>query len=551
MSVSFLTEAVPVVEGEYLAATDEAKLTPDMLHQYQKQAVYHMLYHPDSMLWLQTGLGKTPITLTAIVDRMRAGQVKKTLIFGPLRVVQAVWAREARKWTHTRHLRFSVMHGTLEKRRRALFADADVYLCNYEGMNWLAEELVHYYLSQGKPLPFDMVVYDEVTKVKSSTSKRVAGGKRDVEDRWGVTTTRKITGWRAILDHFSYRVGLTGSPASNGYLDLHGQFLVVDGGARLGPYVTHFKDSYFSSDYSGWKYTPTERGKELIEGKIADITIKMDAKEHLPDMPDCITRDIWVPLPPKARKIYDEMEDKMFTALDSGTEVEVFNKASVSGKCLQIANGSVYHGGAMAQLGEHEEEHTAARLSKSAWEKVHDAKLDALSDIIEEAGGRPVLCAYAFKPDAERIMERFKALKPVNMTAAPSSQTEALINKWNSGGIKLMIGHPASMGHGIDGLQDSGSIVVWFGPNWSYELYTQLCARIDRQGQTRPVSIIRILAEDTVDLVAIDSLVRKRDDEEGLKDSLRRYRNRGSTSSSEYVESVTGEANQESQVSFL
>lgn len=543
--VSFLTETPR--EGEYIPREEKPLLSPNQLHIYQKQAVYHMLFNPFSMLWLQTGLGKTPVTLTAIVDRMRAGHVQKTLIFGPLRVIQSVWAREARKWEHTKHLRFSVMHGALEKRRRALFADADVYLCNYEGMNWLAEELEHYYISQGKPLPFQMVVYDEITKLKNSTSKRVAGGKRDVTDKWGATTPIKVIGWRKIMESFEYRVGLTGSPASNGYLDLHGQFLVIDGGARLGPYVTHFKDSYFTSDYSGWKYTPTATGQKLIEEKIADITIKMDAKEHLPDMPECVTRDVLVELPPKARKIYDKMEAEMFAALDSGTEVEVFNKASVSGKCLQIANGSVYTGG-IATFTPGQD--LGAKIDKNAWEKIHDEKLKALEDIIDEAGGNPVLVAYAYKPDAARIMEKFKALKPVNLTATPSSQTEAIIDKWNSGKIKLLIGHPASMGHGIDGLQDSGSIAVWFGPNWSYELYTQFCARIDRQGQKRPVSIIRILADNTVDLAVIDALEAKRDGEEGLKSAIQAYRNRGNVSSADYLDKVK-EKQATSAITFL
>src|SRR5690606_17001939 len=214
-------------------------LQPSQLHAYQKEAVYHGLYNPDCMYWLQMGLGKTPITLTVIIERMKAQQVKKVLIFGPLRVVQSVWHREARKWEHTKHLRFSILHGSKDKRRRALFADADIYLCNYEAMNWLAEELDHYYTSRGLPLPFEMVVYDEITKVKNSTSKRVAGGKTDVKDRRrpGHTVTVTKTGWRKHIDSFKYRVGLTGSPAANGYLDLHGQFLVVDGGQRLGPYV--------------------------------------------------------------------------------------------------------------------------------------------------------------------------------------------------------------------------------------------------------------------------------------------------------------------------
>tara|TARA_R110002074_G_scaffold195878_7_gene362467 strand:- start:1538 stop:3034 length:1497 start_codon:yes stop_codon:yes gene_type:complete len=481
-------------------------LHPHMLHDYQRLCVSHQLQHCDSMLWLGMGLGKTPITLTTIVDRMRAGQVKKTLIFGPLRVIQAVWAREARKWSHTQHLRFSVVHGTKDKRARALFADADIYLINYEAMNWLAETLDHYYLSQDKPIPFQMVVYDEVSKLKNSTTLRMAGGKRDKKDGRGEPVTIKVTGWRKLIDHFDFRTGLTGTPASNGYLDLHGQFLAVDGGDRLGKFITHYKDSYFFSDYSGWKYSPTELGKQWIEHKISDITTKMDAKDYL-DLPDCKVTNIMVDLPAKARQAYREVEKNMFTQLDSGQEVEVFSRSSVSNKCLQFCNGSPY-------------------LSSESpeFEAVHDAKLDALDEVLEEASGSPVLCSYTFKADAERIMQKFKKYKPVNLTTAKSADTERIINEWNTGKIKLLIGHPASMGHGVDGLQETGHILVWFGLNWSLELYEQMNGRIDRQGQKHPVSLIRILCNDTVDLAVADALERKTDDQEGLKSALQRYR---------------------------
>lgn len=485
---------------------NKSLLTPQQLHEYQKQCVMHQLTHSDSMLWLGMGLGKTPITLTTIVDRMRAGQVQKTLIFGPLRVIQAVWARESRKWSHTEHLRFSVIHGTKEKRARALFADADIFLINYENMNWLAETLDHYYLSQDKPLPFQMVVYDEVSKLKNSTTLRMAGGKRDRVDGRGEHYKIKVTGWRKMIDQFKYRTGLTGTPASNGYLDLHGQYLAVDGGERLGTHITHYKDSYFTSDYSGWKYSPTELGKQWIEFKISDITVKMDARDYL-DLPNCKTTNMMVDLPAKARKAYVEMEKKLFTVLDSGSEVEVFSKSSVSNKTLQFCNGSPY-------------------LSSESpeFEVLHDAKLDALEEVLEEAAGSPVLCSYSFTADADRIMKRFKKYRPVNLTKTKSADTEGVIDRWNKGEIKLLVGHPASMGHGVDGLQDSGHIVVWFGINWSLELYDQMCGRINRQGQNHPVSIIRILCNDTIDLAVADAIERKTDDQEGLKAALQRYR---------------------------
>lgn len=481
-------------------------LEPQQLYDYQRQAVMHQLSHDSSMLWLGVGLGKTCITLTTIIDRMRAGQVQKTLIFGPLRVIEAVWEREARKWSHTQHLRCQVLTGTPATRRRKLFKDADIYLCNYENMNWLADTLMKYYVDQGLPLPFQMVVYDEVTKLKNSQSVRFKGGKREkVDKKTKLPYEEKVIGWKKLVDRIQFKTGLTGTPASNGYIDLFGQYYAVDGGERLGTTITHFRNAYFSSDYMGWSYSVTAPGKQWIEEKIADITIKMDSKEYL-DLPAVRETNIMVDMPAKARKHYDEMEAKMFTELDTGTEIEVFSKSSVGNKCLQICNGNPY-----TDL-------------EGTWEKLHDAKLDALEDVLEEAGGQPVLLSYAFKSDAERIMQKFKKYKPVNLTAEPSSKTPQIIKDWNAGKIKLLIGHPASMGHGIDGLQDSGSIVVWFGLNWSLELYLQLNGRIDRNGQTRPVSIIRILCNDTLDLAVADAIMRKADDEAGLKESIARYR---------------------------
>ena len=293
-------------------------LTPQQLHSYQKEAVLHSLYKDESMLWLQMGLGKTVITLTSIVDRMRAGQVKKTLVLGPLRVVQSVWTREARQWSHTEHLRFSIIGGDREKRQRALFADADIYLCNYENLNWLAEALDRFYVTRGLDFPFDMVVYDEVTKMKNSTSVRVAGGNRTVKDpRTGSEVKVKKVGWRNHIPRFKYKMGLTGTPAPNGYKDLHGQFLALDNGARLGEYKTHFENAYFTKGYDGWSIDVTPIGRKMIEEKIADITIKMDAAEYLPDMPKVTVNDILVPLPPKARAQYEKMEEEMFLELES------------------------------------------------------------------------------------------------------------------------------------------------------------------------------------------------------------------------------------------
>lgn len=496
-------------------------LSPNDFYGYQREATLHALTHPDSMLWLGTGLGKTACALTAVVDRQRADLLRGTLILGPLRVVQSVWRKEARKWTHLQHLRFSLIHGDKMTRRRAMFARADVHLINYENLSWFAGELDHYFLSRGEPIPWNMVVYDEVTKLKNSTSVRMNGGKRDITNpRTGAETTITKIGWRKFIDQFDYRIGLTGTPASNGYLDLHGQFLAVDGGKRLGPRKTAYRENYFAQDWNGWGYRVTDVGRQQIESRIHDITLKMDTKDYRNDIPDAVTSDIMVTLPPKAMKVYKDMEKDMFAELEENREIEVFNGAAAAMKCLQIANSAIYTPERLPD----DAEHTASPLGRKEWVKVHDAKLDALEDVIEEAGGNPVLVSYAFKSDAARIMERFKKLNPVNLTAEPASRTEAIIQRWQQGSIQLMIAHPASAGHGIDGLQDTGNIVVWFGLTYSLELYDQMNARLDRTGQKRPVSIVRILAEGTIDLAVAGALRAKATDEASLKSAIDAYR---------------------------
>lgn len=495
----------PPIEGEFIKKDE---LHPADLREYQRAAILHLLYHNDAMLWLGMGLGKTVVTLTAIVDRMKAGHLKKTIVFGPLRVVHSVWTKEARKWSHTKHLRFSVIHGNPQKRLRALFADADVYLINYENMNWLAEALHTYCISRGEAIPFQMAVYDEVTMLKNSTSLRIAGGTRFKKDDRGNEYAIKVYGWRKLIDLFQFRVGLTGTAASNGYIDLHGQYLAIDGGKRLGEYITPYRDSYFTTGWNGWGYEPTKIGKKFIEQKISDITLEMNTRDYL-DLPPVHQSDLLVDLPEKARKHYDELEEELFTALDSGREVELFNRTSLSIKLLQICNGLLYSGGPE---------------EGSPYETMHSAKLEALDEIIEEASGSPVLCAYTFVADSQRIMDKFKKLKPVDLTRTKATATQQVIDRWNEGKVRLLIGHPRSIGHGIDGLQNSGHTVAWYGLTWSWELYRQLNERIDRNGQKHVVKIIRILCANTVDLAVADAIRSKSTTDVDLRAAVQRYR---------------------------
>jgi hypothetical protein len=431
------------------------------------------------------------------------------LVFGPVRVIHAVWEREARKWEHTKHLRFSIIGWPTEKKRiRGLNADADIYLCNYENMGWLSNYLKHYYIDQNKPVLFDMVVYDEVTRVKKSTSQRVGGGNRITNRGKPNEKKTKIHGWRKIIPHIRYTTGLTGTPASNGYLDLHGQYLVIDNGERLGQFITHYKDAYFTQGYDGWTSEVTDIGKRWIEHKISDITIKMDSEDYK-KLPPLIVNDIMVDLPDKVAQQYREVEKDMFTKLDDGTEIELFNRASVSNKTLQFANGAPY-------INPGEPEFT----------EIHDQKLQALDSIIEEAQGKTILLGYNFKSDAERIMKRYKHLKPVNLTKTKPQDLLKVIDRGNKGQIKLMIGHGASLGHGVDGLNDFCHIIVWFGLPWSLELYEQLIGRIASGERFKhPVTMHRIMARNTIDLAVADALLRKDSDQVGLKKSIQRYRN--------------------------
>lgn len=480
-------------------------LSPKQFRDYQKDAAMHQLYHDLSMLWLGCGRGKTVISLTTIEHRIRAGLVNKVLVFAPLRVCHAVWAQEARKWDHTQDLRFSVIGWPTEKKRlRHLFCDADIYLCNYENMGWLSNTLKHYYLDRGEPLPFDMVVYDEITRVKDSTTQRIRGGSstRTVKNE---RITKRIEGWRKMIPHFKYATGLTGTPAPNGYLDLHGQYLVIDGGQRLGEYVTHFKDNYFAQGYDGWTYEATEVGRSLIEQKISDITIQMD---DLPSNIPVLYNNVPVELPEKVMEQYREVEQDMYTQLDDGTEIELFNRASVSNKCLQFADGAAYR-----------------EPNEPEWTEIHKVKLEALDSIIEEAGGNCVLVGYRFRADAERIMHRYKSLNPINLTKTPAKDLESVLNKGRKGQIKLMVGHPASLGHGVDGLQDFCWNLAWFGIPWSLELYIQMIGRIAAgERLKRPVTIHRILAADTIDVAVADALLRKDGDQRGLQSAINRYR---------------------------
>ena len=438
------------------------------------------------MLWLDMGLGKTIITLTALVERINYMQVYGTLIIAPLRVCQTVWMQEAANWSHTRHLRFRLIHGDKFHRDSASRTWADVWLINYENLPWFVDNMQAYYLSRGKYLPFNNIVIDEISKMKDPNSKRFGA-------------------LNQILPYIPYRTGLTGTPAANGYKDLFGQYLAIDDGQRLGHNITSFNQQYCEQVGYGYsKYEVKEELNATIEAAVADITISMDRRDYL-DLPDVIVNDIWVDMPPKSMAAYKKLEDEMWIELESGVEIEVANAAAKCNKCLQAANGALY-----------------IEPGLRDWDVLHDAKLDALEDVLEEAAGKPVLLCYEFQHDLERIMKKFKKARA--FTGGMSlAQINALMSDWNAGKIPLLCGHPASMGHGLN-LQHGGHIMVWYGLNWSLDLYQQANARLDRQGQKHPVQIHRLLTRGTLDHVQSDRLASKDVAQQGLREAIESYR---------------------------
>lgn len=457
------------------------------LFPYQQQAVEFQCARPASALWLDMGLGKSVITLTSIDWLLNSGTLNGVLIVAPIRVCRLVWRQEALKWTHTRHLSFGMLVGDRDVRLRALLHKSDVYLINYENLGWLTEALRTWFVNKDRPLPFNGIVFDEIPKCKNSSTHRV----------------KELL---KILPAFIWRTGLTGTPASNGYKDLHGQYLVLDDGRRLGKSKTQFEGHWYkkAGPYKTVPFADTEHGiKELI----GDMTLEMSAADYNP-LPDMIVNNVEIELPTDLRNSYEAMEREFFIRLDSGTEVEMFNKASLTNKCLQFANGAMYPIAGMPM-----------------WEPIHDLKLEALEDIVEEANGQPVLCSYAYRSDAERIMKRFNKLRPINLTDCSSEKAlHGAMERWVKGDCPLMLGHPASMGHGIDSLQKTGHIAVWFGLNWSLDLYDQFNARLRRQGQGVPVICHRILCTDTLDQAQAIALDAKASTQSSLRNAIKQYR---------------------------
>ena len=433
-------------------------------HDYQKYATRYILEHPVSAVFLDCGLGKSVITLSAIFDLcLDYFEVRKVLVIAPLRVAMQTWPGEIGKWDHLKGLTYSVAVGSEKERLQAFRKKADVYITNRESVEWLVER-------SGVPFDFDMVVVDELSSFKSHQAKRF---KSLLKVRPGV---KRI-------------VGLTGTPSSNGLADLWAEFRLLDMGERLGRYITRFRQRWFVPDKRNgavvFSYRPVEGAEDDIYGRISDITISMRSSDYL-ELPECVMNEVVVDMDEKEKKVYETFRKDMVAEIGD-REIDAVNAASLSGKLLQMANGAVYgrDGGCIA---------------------IHDRKLDALEDLIEGMNGRPVLVAYWFRHDAERIRERFSVRE---------IRTGKDIDDWNRGDIPVAIIHPASAGHGLN-LQEGGSTLIWFGLTWSLELYQQTNARLHRQGQRDTVIIHHIICRGTVDEKVMEALRRK----EGIQDAL-------------------------------
>ena len=436
-------------------------------HDYQQYAIDFIKSHKTAAVLLDMGLGKTVITLTALNDLLfDRFEISRVLVIAPLRVAQNTWPQEIGKWEHLNHIRYSVAVGTEKDRFEALRKQASLYIINRENVPWLVEKT---------DFTYDAIVIDELSSFKNWSSKRF----------------KALMKVRPLAKRV---IGLTGTPSSNGLMDLFAEFKVLDMGQRLGRFITTYRQDYFVPDKRNgqvvFSYAPLPGAEERIYEKIADITISMKAADHL-RMPELIEREYSVRMDEAEKKIYTEMCEQLVLQM-KGDEVTAANAGVLFGKLAQMANGAVY-------------------TDDGATLHIHDRKLDALEDIIESMNGKPLLVAYWFRHDAERIEKRVPCVR---------LDTDEAIARWNRGEIPVALIHPASAGHGLN-LQFGGSTLVWFGLTWSLELYQQTNARLYRQGQKDTVIIHHLVAAGTMDEKVMQALERKDKMQAALIDAVK------------------------------
>lgn len=413
-------------------------------HDYQKYAIDFIETHPEAAVLLECGLGKTSITLTALNDMMfDSFDVRKVLVIAPIRVCKNAWAAEIGKWDHLKGLTYSLVLGTRDQRLAALRKKADLYIINRENVQWLIED-------SGMPFDFDMVVIDELSSFKNHQSKR-------------------FKALRKVRPFVKRIIGLTGTPCSNGLMDLWAQFRLLDKGERLGKRIGQYRDAYFTPDWNGFTYTPRKGVEKEIYGKIADISISMKTTDHL-RMPELLSVSDPVRLSEEEYEAYKQMEsDYVLPVQDE--DISAANAAVLCGKLVQLASGCIYSDdGNIIEL--------------------HERKLDALEDLLEAQNGKPALVAYLYKHERDRICKRFDCRE---------IKTDKDIANWNAGKIPVALIQPSSAGHGLN-LQDGGSTIIWYTLPWSLELYQQTNARLWRQGQrAESVVIQHLMTVNTID----------------------------------------------------
>lgn len=439
-------------------------------HDYQAYAIDYIETHPVAAVLLDMGLGKTVISLTAIADLLfDSFEAHRILVVAPLRVARDTWPAEIEKWEHLQHLTYSVVVGTPKERRAALMANADITIINRENLQWLIED-------SGFPFTYDMVCIDELSSFKNHKSKR-------------------FQALMKVRPKVKRIIGLTGTPSSNGLMDLWAEFKLLDMGQRLGRFITQYRNDYFLPDKRNgqiiYSYKPMPYAEDAIYRKISDMTISMKSTDHL-KMPELVSSCYEVKLSEAEAQRYDDLKQELILQLPEG-EITAANAASLTGKLVQLANGAIYS-------------------DDGDTVEFHDRKLDALEDIIEAANGKPLLVAYWFKHDLQRIKERFEVRE------IKSSKD---ISDWNKGNIPVAVIHPASAGHGLN-LQAGGSTLIWFGLTWSLELYQQTNARLWRQGQTAGTVVIQhIVTKGTIDERILKALSLKELTQNSLIDAVK------------------------------
>lgn len=457
-------------------------------HAYQTHAIKWLISRTltgessGAALFLDPGLGKTTISL-AWIKLLREMEISRgVLVVAPLRVVYSVWPRECEKWEQFAGLRTSIIHGSTTKKQKALATPADIYLINPEGVDSLVN------MTKKKDLPFDTLIVDESSKFKT----------------WGAKRTKAI---RKLMKFCDRRLILTGTPSPNGLQDLFSQIFIVDEGKSLGKTMGSFRQTYFyQGGFGGYKYFPIDGSEERIYDKISDVCLRMSADEFL-DLPALVENDVFVDLAPKVMERYKQLEKKMFLAIDEdGGELTPMNAGARYNACRQVASGSVYDA-----------------EDKSKIHEIHSAKADAVQDIVEELQGKPVLIAFQYRHELERLRKVWKKLPSIDGQTKPK-EADRLFEKWNAGDLPLMAVQPKSLSHGVNLQSGPGRDIIWTCLSDSLEDYQQLNARLHRQGVTGQVRIHRITARNTVDEAVVDRIESKEKTQNSLLDALQRYR---------------------------